>query len=292
MKKLAILALVATVLAGCVKNNPDPSWLEVNEWTLESNAINVSNEGELTHNFTDAWVFIDNKLIGVFEVPFKIPVLVSGDSEITLYPTIKDNGIASTKRIYPFVEPYIIDAELVQNQTLTINPKTHYKDNVMVRLWDFEDLGNFAFEETNQSAVIPFLNTNTDILGPYNGTGYMSMKFTDAERQLQMTNKAPGLENLPKQGADVYLEMDYYNDLPLVTGVVAIEPGTATNNINVQVNSQDPSEIQWKKIYIDLTAIISGYPNATNYYLSFDALLPDSLSGAQINVDNMKVVHF
>jgi hypothetical protein len=290
MRKIAILALVATALYGCVKNNPDPAWLEVNEWTLQSNAINVTNEGELTHNFSDAWVYIDNKLIGVFEVPFRIPVLVSGESEITLYPTIKDNGISAVKRIYPFVDPYIITADLVQNQTLTINPVTQYKNNIQINLWDFED-PNDDFEETPQSTVTAFVDNDPSILGPYNGGGYLSTSFNDTEREWQATN-AGGPIVLPKQGAEVYLEVDYHNTLSLLTGVVAIETGSATNNVNVLLNPQEASEVQWKKIYIDLSTIVSGFPSASGYYMSYDAFLPDSLSNAQINLDNIKLIRF
>lgn len=290
MRKLAILALVATAFFGCVQNNPDPAWLEVTEWTLESNAINVNNEGELTHNFSDAWVYIDNKLIGVFEIPFKIPVLVSGESEITLYPTIKDNGISATKRIYPFVDPYIITANLVQNQTLTINPVTQYKNNIQINLWDFEDPNN-DLEEGGNSSVTSFVDNDPAIIGANNGSGYLTANFTDLEPQWQATN-AGGPVVLPKQGSEVYLEIDYHNTIGLITGVVAIEPGAATGNVNVILNPQDPNEVKWKKIYIDLSTIVSGYPSATGYYMSYDAILPDSLSSAQINLDNIKLIRF
>lgn len=290
MKKIAILALIAFTFLGCVQNNPAPAWIEVNEWTLETNAFNVNNEGELTHNFSEAWVFVDNKLIGVFEVPFKIPVLLSGDSEIKLYPTIKDNGISAVKRIYPFVEPYIINATLVENETLTIDPTTHYKDDVQITLWDFED-PNVTMEETTQSSVVAFVDNDPSILGPKNGNGYLSANFTDNNWQWQANNPGGALD-LPKQGAEVYLEIDYHNTLSLITGVVAVEPGSATNNVNIQINGQDPNEVVWKKIYIDLSTIVSGYPGATGYYTSYDALLPDSLSNAQINLDNIKLIHF
>ena len=136
MKKLTLFLFVSLLFAGCVKNNPDPSWLEVNEWTLENN-ISIT-EGELVHDFSDAWVYVDDKLIGVFEVPFKIPLLLSGNSKITLYPTVRNNGISATKKIYPFVEPYIIEANLVQNQTLTINPTTKYYSQTTFRIWDLK----------------------------------------------------------------------------------------------------------------------------------------------------------
>jgi hypothetical protein len=87
-----LFILPILILFGCVKNNPDPSWLEVTEWTLQSNTALSGAEGELTQNFSDAWVYIDDEVVGVFEVPFKIPILKSGPCNIKLYPTVRNNG--------------------------------------------------------------------------------------------------------------------------------------------------------------------------------------------------------
>ena len=115
------------LLASCVKNNPDPSWLEVNEWTLLSNAGLSGSEGELTHNFSEAWLYVNDEIIGVFEVPFRIPILKSGSVNIKIYPTVKNNGISATKKIYPFMEVFEVNTELIQNQTVTLSPITKYK---------------------------------------------------------------------------------------------------------------------------------------------------------------------
>lgn len=289
MKKLLLFAVIGLLASSCVKNNPDPSWLEVTEWTLEANGLN-NVEGELTHNFTDAWVYVDNKLIGVFEVPFKIPLLLSGNSEIKLYPTVHNNGISATKKIYPFVEPYIIDAELVKNQTLTINPVTKYYTQTQFQIWDFEDGGNIGFEETPQSlahisqsndpAIKQWFNGNQFGRIDLDGTNY----YWQASTNINMT--------LPQNGAEVYLEVDYHNTSNIVTGVIAFESSNVVSNINVQMNAQDPSTVEWKKIYIDMKTIVSGSVNANYFRNSFEAILPDTLSTGQINIDNIKVVHF
>jgi hypothetical protein len=292
MKKLALIAIVASILAGCVRNNPDPAWLEVTEWTMQSNAIGVTgDEGVLTHNFTDAWVYIDNKLIGVFEVPFKIPVLVSGNSEIKLYPTIRNNGISATKKIYPFAKPYIISADLVENQTLTVNPSTEYFAGTRVTLWDFDDPNNYGIEEAPGSPASMIVDFDTQVITSINGSGYGHVSMNVSTDQWQATNSIL-LENIPKQQSEVYLEIDYHNTVSLITGVVAVEPGSSIGNVNVQLNGQQESEVEWKKIYLDLKTIISGYPNSTGYYLSFDALMPDTLANGYVNIDNMKLVHF
>ena len=68
MKRFLFFISFSFILSSCIKNNPDPVWLEVHEWTLESNSELSTLEGELTHNFTEAWVFVDDKIVGVFEL--------------------------------------------------------------------------------------------------------------------------------------------------------------------------------------------------------------------------------
>jgi hypothetical protein len=100
------LLFLGLILSACVKNNPDPAWLEVTEWTLEANPSLSGEDGQLTHNITDAWVYVDEQLIGVFEVPFKIPILKEGSASIRLYPTIRVNGIAATKMRNEHMVPF------------------------------------------------------------------------------------------------------------------------------------------------------------------------------------------
>ena len=44
-----------------MKNNADPVFITINPWTLEANDELNNADGELTHSFTDAWVYIDNR---------------------------------------------------------------------------------------------------------------------------------------------------------------------------------------------------------------------------------------
>ena len=78
----------------------------------------------------------------------------------------------------------------------------------------------------------------------------------------------------------------------LVTGVIAIDGSNTTNNVNVQMNEQDPAEVVWKKIYIDLKTIVSGSPFADSFEHSFEAVLGEGKTSAEINIDNVKVVRF
>lgn len=273
--------------ASCVKNNPDPSWLEVNEWVLEANPFATVPAGELTEAISDAWVFVDNDLIGVFEVPFKIPILKEGTLKIVLYPTILNNGIAATKKIYPFLEPYEFTGELVQNEVLTITPLTRYYSITQFSILDFED-ANLGFDHDPASLATLSGSNDPLIIQPFNGNQFGRV-YLDASTNVWLASTNLN-ESLPKGGAEVYLEIDYYTTNNFITGVLAIDGPEVTQNPNVQVNSSNPPE--WKKMYIDLKTIVSGSPAADFFEHSFQAVLEQGLTSSTINIDNVKVIHF
>ena len=102
MRLLVQVLVVFILLSSCVKNNPDPSWLEVNEWQLNNNIELSGLEGELTESITNAKVWVNDDLLGIFQVPFRIPVLKSGPCNVRIAPVVINNGISATKKVYPF----------------------------------------------------------------------------------------------------------------------------------------------------------------------------------------------
>ena len=288
-----LCALIILFTTGCVKNNPAPVWLEVHEWTLEENPDYVMPQGELTHNFTQAWVYVNNKIIGVFEVPFKIPVLEFGNSEIKIYPAIKNNGISDTKKIYPFVEPFVLNSELTSGETIVIDPTTRYYANTKFYIEDFEDAA-IKFQPNINSATEIAAGNDPAILQAFNGNfyGFVELNNTTDTTWIQATD----FESI--QGADlprkkeVYLEIDFYNTNSVVTGLLAIAPSGTKENQNIQLNAQNPSNVKWKKIYIDLMELVSNSDPQAYFEHTFQAEIAENEAQTFIILDNIKVVHF
>ena len=286
MRSVVGILFASFLLSGCIKNNPDPAWIEVNKWTLLANADLENVEGALSHNFSDAWVYVNDKVIGVFEVPFKIPVLQSGTCNIKLYPTVRNNGISSTKIIYPFVERYEITAELVKNQILKITPVTKYNSYSKFWIENFEDATIRISTDPNSTKTMTV--GNDPALMKWNRYGFVTLDKLDSS-WVAHTSEALVI---PK-GQEVYLELDYYNTNTLFTGVIAISGASEfKNNVNIRLNSQSPSAVSWKKIYIDLKEIVSYSANANSFLMSFQAGLDAGHSEGTIILDNIKVVHF
>ena len=295
MKTFLIFLASLAILTSCVKNNPDAVWLKVNEWGLVTN-VPGNTEGVLTQNISDAWVYVDDKLIGVFEVPFKIPLLVSGENrKITLYPTIRNNGISATKRIYPFLVPYEIATDLIQNDTITLNPVTNYYVETQFHIIDFESGPNDGIIESGNS-VASLVQTNDPLVlvETINQATFGRVTLNSSfPNWIARTDFSP-VTPFPQSGAEVYLELDYHTTLDVLTGVASEKNGEVVENPNVQFNRQDPDNVAvtWKKIYIDMQTIISGSPSGSDFQVTFESLLPEGIDDGEINIDNIKVVHF
>ena len=296
MKRVFTIFLPCLLLVGCIKNNPDPSWIEVGVWDLQENPNSINLTGVLTENISDAWVYMDGELVGVFEVPFKIPILDQGTHTFEIYPTVKNNGISATKKIYPFLQPYEVTVDLVQNETVHIDLVTSYYSSVKFWVEDFED-STFEIADGTTTTVSLERTDDASVLNSSINEGYFGRIQLDATNNLwvgsTIANSGGTIRmNLPR-GQEVYLEIDYHNTNQLVTGVLAISSGgAATDNVHVRLNQQDDGEVVWKKIYIDLREIVSASTSAQYFEFSFQSLLDEGASSGQVNIDNIKAVYF
>ena len=55
---------------------PLPAYLEITDVSITTTQF----QGDPTHKITDVWAYADNQLLGVFELPSKIPILTNGET--------------------------------------------------------------------------------------------------------------------------------------------------------------------------------------------------------------------
>lgn len=285
--KNVVFALLSLILSSCIKNNPDPSWLTIEKWTLTANPNLSGNEGELFHNISEAWVYVNDDCLGVFELPVKIPVLKSGSVNIKVYPGIKNNGVSATKKIYPFLKVYELNTTLTPNQNTQLSPSTQYVENTNFIIEDFEG-ANVNFVNDPNTSIANYVLDNFD-LQSFNGNTYARVQLNQNDSMWVAYTTFNSY--LPK-GKEVYLEIDYYTTNHVVTGLIAISPAGIKRNINYQLNRSTPQNVKWKKIYLDLRELI-GASDANAYFdHSFEALKHSDSDQTEIRIDNIKVVYF
>ncbi|MDG1333430.1 MAG: hypothetical protein P8P74_13930 [Crocinitomicaceae bacterium] len=293
MKHISPIFGLIFLLSSCIKNNPDPVWIKINEWTLEANPNATTPAGELTEDISDAWVFVGNEFIGVFELPCEIPVITNGTQAIRVYPTVLNNGISATKKIYPFLDFYEVTADLVENETVTLDPVTRYKSNVNFWIEDFENSTVIKIEnDPTSDATIQVVDATASPIGqPSNGNGFGCINLSETvNRWIAYSDDSDVLNLTP--GQDAYVEIDYHNTNRITSGLLAVSPSGTIDNPNIQMNPQSESEVVWKKIYIELKEIVGGSDPGAYFQLSFLAVLDDEDASGQINIDNIKVVYY
>jgi hypothetical protein len=274
------------ILSACIKNNPNPSWIEVNPFVLVANPALSGSEGQLSQDFRDVWLYIDDQMVGCFQTPFKIPVLKEGNVNIKIYPAVRNNGISSDKKIYPFMNVYEINSTLVQNQTLTVNPVTSYVDNLNFWIEDFEDASIKIQDDPNTSLTNLFVSS--DNLTPFNGFNYGKVVLNEMD-SIWVASTTEQL-SIPKNKA-CFLEVDYYNTNTFVQGFLALSINGNVYQDNAGFNEQTFSAVKWKKMYIELTELIGNSVNGSNFIQTFKSNLDSLQTETFICIDNIKIVY-
>ena len=106
-KHITILSIIAFVIMSC--NNFEgeqeiPAYIKIEGFDLVENP-NLSipqDEGFLTSEIKDVWVYVDNAFIGAFPLPCSVPVLQEGRHKVDIRPGVLYNGMQGTREAYPF----------------------------------------------------------------------------------------------------------------------------------------------------------------------------------------------
>lgn len=275
MMRWILLSLFGFIFFGCNSlDQPDPVASYV--YIPEIKMANKPGYGTIRQDFREAWVYLDGTLAGAFPIPGLVPLIKSGNAEVTVFAGIYKNGIKETAELFPLVDRSTHLLQLTPGKVDTINPMVQYRDEITpLIVEDFE--GSLSvFTDKPNGYGITF--TNTDVFEGLK-SGVMEMDT------LYPLNEVGSFElnNIPRDGTKVYVEMHYKNEVDLLIGLKgysSIDQGT-----QYLVGLRPSSE--WKKVYIDLTdqILASDFPN---YKLLLQAGLP--FDGVKITKDKARVL--
>lgn len=293
-RKFTSITLLLFLLVGilsCSKFEGDqtvPAYLHVDTIYLQGNP--VLEEGFLTHNFTDVWVYVDDQIIGAFELPATIPILAQGKHHVSLYAGVIYNGISGTRGSYLFTGPRIYDGmELFMDSIITRNPTVMYYDNTDF-LWveDFE--GAISMVSTSNSDTTlqkVYYDPADEFLGLSSGAGYM----TQEKPVLEVTtfdSEVPGFE-FPQGGQPVFLEMEYNSNNPIAVGIFVTSIGSGITQHPIVVFK--PSDGEWKKVYVNLSPSISAFNTNDFFNIYIRSDWNTSVENPVILLDNLKLIN-
>lgn len=270
MNKIISLLFLLTLFACKKENISNPSYISIESINLvDANA---------TSNITDAWVYIDDNLQGVYELPANFPVLTDGVHKLRVKAGIKDNGIGSSRIAYPFYSSYIIDEQNFESSlSVEIAPLVDYLyNNDSVFIEDFD--GSGLSLETDS------ITFSINDISPIDGN-YGVITLTDSILLSELTTAK--LENLPQAGAPVYLELDYKCNTQFLIGIYINFPGSVLQKDLLWVSPKE----SWNKIYVNLTSTISEGVGAESFTLFIGMKRDFEFDTNTIYFDNLKVVY-
>lgn len=227
--------------------------------------------------------------MGVFPLPAYIPVLKEGQKDYRIIPGIKVNGILEDPRTFPFYTEAKGNITLTSGETTELSLTFEYKDNVIFSInEDFENDNIFSYVYTGNSTS-GITNSNIDVLeGQHSGL----VELDTSNVVMQIANETI-ITGLPTNGSPAYLELSYKNTAEFHVGVIGYVNGEPTVEYKINLYPKD----DWNKIYIELTPELEA-SKLTDYRIIFLMGLPlDSsnqpkVDNAEVNIDNIKLLHF
>jgi hypothetical protein len=264
-----------------------PTYIEIDK--IDLLISNPNTEGTSSHKITDAWVFIDDQIIGAFELPATVPVLFEGKRTLKIRAGIKNNGIAETRTIYPFFDVYKNDTlTLIPDNTIRINPVVKYFSTL-----NFDWMESFEDPGVSIDSVAPSYSRiqrtqDTEWVFEGSGSGYF---YVDASHPV-----FKGISNekfvLPKSGTNNYIELNFNTNIPLAVNLIA---NSATGQIEENMIVLNPTVSNgaryWNKIYVDLTDFITSQANASSFQVVFYTDIGAEYPSGTVYIDNVKLIH-
>jgi hypothetical protein len=277
---------IILIISSCELYNPSepiPAYIQIDKIALSTIA---STEGSNSHKITDAWVYVDEQLIGCFELPATFPVLYEGSHQIKIRAGIKVNGIAATRAPYPFYTIYDTIISLQKGMKLSLAPIVKYRTNMTFSFMeDFENTGTIISKSpaSGVDTVIQRLDAPNPNVFEGNGSG---IAYLD-NSHFFFEGVSSTSYVLPKSGSDVFLEFNYKCNREFVVGTFAHSTGGTSKDAALTFN---PSA-NWNKAYVYLTTVVSANSNATDFSVFFGMINNNSSDSLALLLDNIKLVY-
>ncbi|MEX2380183.1 MAG: hypothetical protein WD530_05535 [Vicingaceae bacterium] len=280
---LATLLLII-VLASCKKEELKadiPAYIQINDFVVLDNDSTIVSD-----NIQDAWVYIDDQLHGVFELPAIIPIPKTNKQfQLTISPGILNNLISNQRSIYPFYESFQLDTILEAEKVYQFTPAVHYRPNtVFDDPWSGEDFeSGINFDHSPQSDTTFIRETNPELVfsGLASGAAYLApgMDFFEASTPIF------GGNDIPRGTSPVYLELNYRCSHDIVISIYVNNRSQQFSVVNLR------AQANWNKAYIELRTVFGTLFDASNYSIAIGYAKPPTDEGVLL-VDDIKLLHF
>lgn len=271
------------LLSACTKGDEVPAFLEIPAVEL----VTTAGQGAPTAKITDAWVSLNGSLLGVWELPARVPALAQGTNTITVTPAIKRNGTFDDRLRYPFFNSWDGIVDLVQEGSSTIAPQTTYISQTEFWIEAFEDaFGQFNVTDDSDTTLTRFIPSEHPELSYLDGSPIGGFVLAGDRTHMRIYSD----EDYEAPGGPVFLELDYRSNVVLTVGVLYSVGGSAIEDDYVYLvpTGENSGNMPWNKIYIDLSPVFNSGIAERDIFIEAD--LPSGQGSAEVYLDNFKLL--
>lgn len=282
LKYIPLIILFMALFNSCKQKAGEPSYLKVENFIVTTNTL---TQGTSVQSISEAYVYIDDQIAGVYHLPAIVPLNISGIHKVKIGVAVIENAIASNMRYaYTYLNAFDTVIDFKVNGTATVKPITSYRTTVkFAMIEDFENpLPLIAKTSYNTIDTLLRDSLPQDNLEPghcafFNIDGYKVMEYA--------TRNSYTLPSSTE--SETFVEINYKSELPLAIGLYIEEPTKIIKTGVVTLNQKS----EWSKAYINLTTVVSAKPPGTTFRLFISSYNADG-TVKKVFVDNIKLIHF
>ena len=256
-----------------------PSYIRIESIEVDP-LTDYSVFGASTSKVTDAWVYVDDQLIGAYELPSTFPVLKKGPHKVAVYGGIKVDGRSSARDRYPFYQPVVYqNLNLVEDSTVNLHP--------VLRYYPIGDGTNVGWIEDfeNANTLLPESDSAIGISRVSGGEAWQSVNsYWSGKVELPpdsldftiVTSEELNFHSSMEYGMYCMLEMDYNCNDTFFVGVKYYMDYQLNTMPLVKVTPTDKQHDQpqrWNKIYINIGPTINENSRCSYFQVYFTSNL-------------------
>lgn len=256
--------------------------------------------GASTSKISDAWVAVDDDIIGCYELPATFPVLKHGPHKVTIYGGIKRDGIAAARAPYPFYKPLVYEnLNLVEDSIVNLQPVLgYYPIGEGVEKGWMED-----FETANTLVSVPGSDTSimrvNGVEAWHSPNSFYSGKIVLPPDSLDFTvATADGFEFHQGYMSYCMLEMDYNCNDAFFVGVMYYKDYQLQKHPLIRIQPTDSTDgipHRWNKIYVNIGPFMNENVSASYFKIYFTSdLSVDPVYGEDeyVHADKQRYYYF
>lgn len=285
-KHLLFPLFIFFTLSACNIINPKeqvPTYIHLEPFDFSN--PDSSFTGSSSHSIPSARLSIDDKIIGTFDLPCTVPVIMSKTSLLAIAPFVSNQGLKSYVFNYFLYErdstTFLYNPGKIQNYT----PKTRYSRDLTSNAFklkiNFEE-GLFFKNLLGDTTIVLEKDPSKVFEGSAVGAIYLKSPLKFSENI--STNYFGYTEN------SCFLEFDYKCSIPVQIGLQAED---ADGKIYGEYLAGYYPKDTWSKIYMDLSTFMKANKSYTKFYIKVRSTLEEfdgKYTDGYVLLDNIKVI--